>query len=93
MNALDLRDAEVIGYRVEAADGYVGRAADYCVEEESWVVTGLLVAMRGATRVFVPLNAIDRIDQREKTIYVTPTREDVRHGSRRSPRTSGKAGR
>ena len=86
MSALDLRDADVIGYRVEAADGYVGRAADYCVEEESWVVTGVLVAMRGAKPVFVPLNAIDRIDQPEKTIYVTPTREEVRQGSRRSSR-------
>lgn len=86
MTALDLREAEVIGYRVEAADGYVGRAADYCVEEESWVVTGILVTMRGQTRVFVSLNAIDRIDQRDKTIYVTPTREAVRQGSRRSAR-------
>jgi hypothetical protein len=77
--------AEIIGYRIEAADGDIGRVADFCLEEESSVVTGLL-ASSGSSRVFVPLNAIDRIDQREKTIYVTPTREEVRRGSRRSAR-------
>jgi hypothetical protein len=81
---------EVIGYRIEARDGYVGRAVDFCVEEESWGVTGLIVNTRwmllGSKRVFVPLSAIRRIDPREKTIYVTPTREDVRRGSRRTAR-------
>jgi hypothetical protein len=85
---LDL-GADAIGYRIEARDGYVGRAVDYCVEEESWVVTGLIAKTRwmlGSKRVFVPLSAIRRIDPREKTIYVTPTREDVRRGSRRTAR-------
>lgn len=81
--------AELIGYRIEAPDGYVGRAADFCVEEEGWAVTGLLATMRGqapSARIFVPLNAIDRIDQRAKKIFVTPAREELRRGSRRQPR-------
>lgn len=99
-NALDFRGlapfgdaslgAEIIGYRIEAPDGYVGRAAGFCVEEESSVVTGLLARARwwlpGSRQVFVPLSAIGRIDSREKKIYVTPSREDVRRGSRRRPR-------
>ena len=87
--ALDL-GTEVIGYRIEARDGYVGRAVDFCVEHESWVVTGLIAKTRwlllGSKQVFVPLGAIQRIDPRGKTIYVTPTREDVRRGSRRTAR-------
>ena len=99
-NALDFRGlaaagdgalgAEIIGYRIEAPDGYVGHAADFCVEEESSVVTGILAKTRrllpGGRRVFVPLNAIERIDPREKKIYVRPTRDEVRRGSRNSTR-------
>lgn len=82
--------AEVIGYRIEARDGYVGRAVDFCVEQESSVVTGLVAKTRwlllGSRRIFVPLTAIQRIDPREETIYVAPTREEVRRGSRRTAR-------
>lgn len=85
VNALDFLGEEVIGYRIQAADGYVGRAEDFCVEEESSVVTGLL-AGTGSGHVFVPLNAIERIDKSEKTIYVTRTRDEVRRGSRRTSR-------
>ena len=99
-NALDFRGlapfgdasigAEIIGYRIEAPDGHVGRVADFCVEEESSVVTGLLARTRrflpGGKHVFVPLNCIARMDHREKKIYVTPTRDEVRRGSRRTSR-------
>lgn len=88
-NVLDF-GADVIGYRIVAPDGYVGRAADFCVEDESSVVTGLLAKTRrflpGGKRVFVPLSVIERIDPREKTIYVTSSRDEVRRGSRRSSR-------
>jgi hypothetical protein len=89
VKVLDL-GPEILGYRIEARDGYVGRAADFCIEEESWVVTGLLARRHRLVpwgkRIFVPLNTIARIDQGQKTIYVTPTRDEVRRGSRRSPR-------
>ena len=91
-SALDFLGTEIIGYRIEAPDGYVGRAADFCVEEEGSVVTGLLAKTRrfwpGGKPVFVPLNAIARIDPREKKIYVTPTRDEVRRGSRRNSRSA-----
>ena len=81
---------EIIGFRIQAADGYVGRVADFSIEEESWVVTGILATTRrplpGSRYAFVPLTVIERIDAREKKIYVTPTREEVRKGSRRSSR-------
>ena len=85
---------EIIGYRVQAADGYVGRVADFSIEEESWVVTGILATCRrplpGSRYAFVPLTVIERIDAREKKIYVTPTREEVRRGSRRRARPSAR---
>lgn len=83
--------AEIIGYRIEAPDGQIGRAVDFCVEEEGSVVTGLLAAPRRIfptrKRIFVPLSAIERIDERAKKIYVTPCREDLMRGSRTKPRT------
>jgi hypothetical protein len=86
---LDLGTA-IIGYRIEAPDGYVGRAVDFCVEEESSVVTGLLAKtgrlLPWGRRVFVPLSAIERIDPAAKKIYVGPAREEVRSGSRRNSR-------
>ena len=85
--------AEVIGYRIQAPDGDVGRAVDLCIEEEGWVVTGLLAAPRRLfptkRRIFVPLSAIERIDQRAKTIYVRVGREELARGSRRQPRGWG----
>ena len=81
---------DVLGYRVVAPDGEVGRAADFCFEHESWVVTGVLVAPRGflptRRRVFVPLNAIERIDQRARTIHVRLGRAELSRGSRRRAR-------
>lgn len=68
----------------------MGRAADFCIEEEGWVVTGLLAAPRRLfptrRRIFVPLSAIERIDRRAKTIYVRVGREELARGSRRQPR-------
>jgi hypothetical protein len=82
--------AELIGYRIEAPDGAVGRAADFCIEQEGWAVTGLLAAPRRLfptrRRIFVPLSAIERIDRRAKTIYVRVSREELARGSRRQPR-------
>ena len=84
--------AEIIGYRIEAPDGYLGRAADFCIEEESSVVTGLLVTTRrrllGGRRIFVPLSAIERIDSQLRKIYVRPLRDELAHGTRRECRSS-----
>jgi len=81
---------DILGYRVVAPDGEVGRAADFCFEQESWVVTGVLVAPRRLLptrrRVFVPLNAIERIDQRARTIYARLGRDELSRGSRRQAR-------
>jgi hypothetical protein len=84
---------DILGYRVVAPDGEVGRAADFCFEHESWVVTGVLVAPRRflptRRRVFVPLNAIERIDQRARTIYARLGRDELSRGSRRQARGWG----
>lgn len=87
--ALDF-GAELIGYRIEASDGPIGRVTDFCVEEEGWAVTGLLADPRGilrtSRRIFVPLSAIESIDQAARKIYAGPTRDELARGSRKQPR-------
>ena len=82
--------AEIMGYRIEASDGPIGSVTDFCVEEEGWAVTGLLADPRGilrtSRRIFVPLSAIERIDQAAKTIHVGQTRDQVTRGSRKESR-------
>lgn len=79
--------AEIIGYAVEAADGRLGRVADFCIEEESSVITEIVVVARGLSPmqkgVVVPLNAIERIDPRGRKIYLRPTRDELRRWSTR----------
>jgi hypothetical protein len=79
--------AEIMGFGVEAADGPFGRVADFYVEEESCVVTEIVVVtprlLPMRRRVFVPLSAIERIDGGERKIYLRPTRNELRGWSRR----------
>ena len=83
------RAEEIIGYEIEASDGPIGPAADFCVEGEGSVVTGLLAAPDStATRIFVPLSAIERIDQGAKRIYVGLSRDAVARGTRRESRSA-----
>jgi hypothetical protein len=78
---------DIIGYSVEAADSAIGRIADFGVEEESLIVTEIVVVARrllpGRSRFFVPLSAIERIDWRQRKVYVRPTREEIRRWSER----------
>jgi hypothetical protein len=79
--------AEIIGYAIEATDGPIGRVADLCVEEESSVVTGMVVITRRLLplqkRVFVPLNAIERVDAPGRKIYLRRMRHEVKEWSTR----------
>ena len=80
--------AELIGYAIEAADGPVGRVADFWLEEESAVITEIVVITRRRLlplqkRVFVPVSAIERIDWAERKIYLRPTRKELRQWSKR----------
>jgi hypothetical protein len=82
--------AEVIGYATEAADGPIGRVADFSIEEESAVVTEIVVMMRRPLRpkrrLFIPLNAIKSIDEQERKIYLWPTRDELGQWSKSKPR-------
>ena len=77
----------IIGYAIEAADGPVGRVADFLIEEESAVVTGIVVRTRGVLpfrrQLCVPINAVERVDPQERRIYVNCTRDAIKAWSKR----------
>ena len=60
---------DLIGARVEAADGPIGRVTDIEFEEETCAITGLVVTTEDASLV-VPLGAIARIDWPQQTLYL-----------------------
>lgn len=80
--------AELVGFRIAAADRTIGKVADFCIEEESLVITELVVVARrllvGRKRIFVPLDAIERIDWPNRKVYLRSTWREVRRWSESS---------
>jgi hypothetical protein len=83
--ALWRTSAEILGYSVEAADGAVGRVEDFCIEEESSVITAMVVRARGALprqrRLRLPLSAIERVDWQRRKVYLRPACAEIRRWS------------
>jgi hypothetical protein len=80
---LDARSAiSVLGYRVAAIDGAVGRVDDLVIDDVRWLVTSLLVHasdLLPGTIVRVAPAAVASIDFVHRTVRVVMTREQVRH--------------
>jgi PRC-barrel domain protein len=77
--------AEVIGYRIEAADGAAGRIQDFMVDDRNWKVDALVVDTKEwlpGGKVLVSPTAVEHIDWQAKTVRVSLTREAVEHGAR-----------
>jgi hypothetical protein len=73
--------SEILGYTLWASDGAIGRITDLCFEEESLTVTGIFALARRfllSERIFVPLNAVTRIDASQRRVQVRLTRAQIR---------------
>lgn len=74
----DWADDRLIGYKVEATDGSVGKidAASSEVGAQCMVVkTGLPVI---GEKVMLPAGLIDRVDHGEEKVYVTATKDQIK---------------
>jgi hypothetical protein len=81
--------SDLVGFRVEAADGAAGRVADLLLDEQEWCIDYLVVATahaRGVHEVLVPLDWVGGIDVRSRSICVHRTRAELRS----SPRLDGR---
>lgn len=73
---------EVTGYRIHARDGEIGQVSDFLFEDEEWIIRHL-VADTGnwlpGRKVLVAPPWIERIQWADNAVYVTLTKESVRH--------------
>lgn len=73
--------AEVVGYRIHAADGEIGHVEDFLVDDQSWAIAGVVVDTRNwlpGKKVRVPPQAIEHVDWRNREVSVRVTREELK---------------
>jgi hypothetical protein len=81
---------EVIGYRTEASDGDVGLVEDFLVDDDSWRIPYMVVAMRGLltrNRFLVAALWIDRVSRNQRKVHVDLPREIVENSPEFDPST------
>jgi len=76
-----LRSAqEVTGYKIEAADGEIGRVEDFLIDDETWAIRYLIIDTRRwlpGTRVLISPTWIKRIGWRHSQVVVGLRREAI----------------
>jgi hypothetical protein len=80
--------SDLVGFRVEAADGAAGRVADLLLDEQEWCIDYLVIDAadaRGVHQVLLPLDWVGGIDVRSRSVSVDRTRAELRS----SPRLDG----
>jgi hypothetical protein len=73
--------SEIIGYRIEAADGELGHVEDFLFDDESWAIHDLIVDTRKwlpGGKVLVAPGEVEDIDWAGKRVKVRLTRERLR---------------
>jgi hypothetical protein len=76
---------EVIGYRLSAADGDVGRIVDFIVDSATWIVLGAVTSTRvwlPGKSILLPVQWIDRIDREGRRVYTQLDGRTLRHAPR-----------
>jgi hypothetical protein len=75
---VDLHGADLTGYKVEAADGSIGKVdeASHAVEGAYLVVdTGLWIFGK---KVMIPAGTVNHVDHDERKVYVDRTKEQIK---------------
>ncbi len=74
---------EVVGYRLHAADGDVGRIEDFVVDDETWAIADLIVDTRSwlpGKKALVAPGAVARVDWENREVKIRLTRDEVERG-------------
>jgi len=77
------KTTEIRGYHIVAADGEIGHADDFLVDEAGWTLRYIVVDTSnwvGGRSVLIAASAIARIDSPARKIHVTLTREAIQNG-------------
>lgn len=73
--------SEVVGYRIEAADGELGHVEDFYIDDANWTIAGMIVGTRNwlpGKKVVVPPSAIEEIDWKEGAVRVRLRRDELK---------------
>ncbi|MFB9234220.1 PRC-barrel domain-containing protein [Plantactinospora siamensis] len=71
-------DSDLVGYRVEAADGHIGKVdrANHDVDDNFLVVdTGPWIFGK---KVLLPAGVIERVDHEERTVHVDRSKDEIK---------------
>lgn len=70
---------ELIGYRVEASDGHIGKIDKHTEDvDRSYIVVGTGPWILGR-RVLLPAGLVSRIDIENETVHVACTKDEIKH--------------
>lgn len=73
---------EIVGFRVDARDGEVGRVSHVTYERDYMIVDGPWIFGRS---VVVPTSLIEHVDGAGKTVELSLSRDDVKKGPEYEP--------
>ncbi|MBK9166200.1 MAG: PRC-barrel domain-containing protein [Bryobacterales bacterium] len=79
---------EVSGYRIRAADGEIGRVADFIVDTDGWAIRYLVVDTRNwlpGRKVLVAPRWVQSIDWGDRLVHVRLHREDIKNSPEFDP--------
>ena len=81
-----LRTTKIVsGCRVHAINGEIGHVVDFVVDDESWIISHLVVDtgnILSGEKVLVPPEWVRRIEWEERKIYFEVTKEEVKNRPR-----------
>jgi hypothetical protein len=73
----------IIGYSIEAADGEIGHADGFVLDDDVWAIRYLVVATRNwwpGKKVLVSPDWIDRVSWADSKVYTGLTRDAIQNG-------------
>jgi len=88
-----LRSLQVVrGYRLQAADGSIGRICDFMMNEKTWVIDEIVIKFGhrfSGNEVRVPMGKVRRISYEESTVFMNVSGEAAEHSPAQQPVLAG----
>jgi hypothetical protein len=80
---------EVMGYAISAADGEIGHAEDFIVDDSTWLIRGLVIDTRnwlpGGKKVIVPIPWLHGVSWSDASVSADLTRAQIEQGPEYDP--------
>jgi uncharacterized protein YrrD len=70
----------VTGYHIQTAGGLVGRVHDFAIDDQTWLISEVIVETGhwyAGKEILISPRSIDRISYEQSTVFVNLTKEDI----------------